>query len=67
MNLKALKSEMERQNITVTQLANLSGVKRSTIYRIINGETYCNIETARKISTSLKLKPKQVSTIFFED
>ena len=67
MNLEALKSEMDRQKITVTQLAEQSGVERSTIYRIINGESYCNIETARKIATTLKLKPKQVSTIFFED
>jgi gp16 family phage-associated protein len=67
MNYKELKSEMDRQKVSVQQLASMSGVDRATIYRIIGGETECNIETARKIATALKLKPKQVTTIFFEN
>ena len=66
MNREALKSEMEKKHLSADQLAAKSGVDRSTIYRILNGESNCSIESARKIVTALNLSAATAKSIFFE-
>lgn len=67
MNRDALKAEMDRKGLTADQLAVKTGMDRSTIYRILNGERQCTVESARKIVTALNLSAKSAKFIFFEE
>jgi plasmid maintenance system antidote protein VapI len=67
MNLEALKNEIDKQNIPIADLAEKCGMDRTTIYRIINGQSGCSIESAKKLIAGLKLSKKTASLIFFDD
>lgn len=67
MNRDLLKAELAKRNLSVDELANLVGMNKSTIYRVINGDTWCSVRTAAKIINALKLKPTIATQIFFED
>ena len=67
VNKEALKRELDKRNMSVEDLSDLTGVDRSTIYRILSGSSKCNVETATKIVNKLRLKPSVAMTIFFEE
>ena len=67
MNRDLLKAELSKRNLSVTELADIVGVNKTTIYRMLNGETVCSVRIAAKIINALKLKPKTATLIFFED
>lgn len=67
VNKDALRQELETRNMSVDDLSDLTGIDRSTIYRILNGSSKCNVETATKIVNKLRLKPTVAMSIFFED
>lgn len=67
MNRDLLKAELAKRNMSVDELASLVGMNKSTIYRVMNGDTWCSVKTAAKIINALKLKPKTAMQIFFED
>lgn len=47
-------AEMARQNISVKELSNRSGVSRVTLSSVRNGKS-CKTETALRIASALKL------------
>lgn len=67
MNREMLKSEMDKRKLSSSDLADMTGVHRTTIWRILNGEVACSTEIAAKIVNSMKLSPKTATAIFFED
>lgn len=67
VNKDALRQELETRNMSVDDLSDLTGIDRSTIYRILNGSSKCTVETATKIVNKLRLKPTVAMSIFFED
>lgn len=67
MNRDLLKKELADRNLSITDLASLVGMDRSTIHRVVNGETMCSVKTAAKIINALKLKPTIATQIFFGD
>lgn len=67
MKIDLLKVEMEKRKINAATLAEMSGLSRSTISRILNGQRGCTVAIAKQISESLHLKPKQAMEIFFEE
>lgn len=67
MNRELLKEEMDKQNLSMADLARLAEVDRSTIYRILNGDQKCTVKVAAKITNGMKLKPKLATQIFFDE
>lgn len=67
MNRELLKSEMEKRKVNVTTLSELAKINKSTLSRMLSGETECNVATAGKIATALKLSNKVAFQIFFEN
>ena len=67
MNTNLLKAELSKRNMSVDELADSIGVNRTTIYRLLKGETVCSVRIAAKIINAMKLKPKTATLIFFED
>lgn len=67
VNKEALKRELDSRKMTVDDLSDLTGIDRSTIYRILSGSSKCNVETATKIVNKLRLKPNVAMSIFFEE
>ena len=67
MNREMLKTEMDKRKLSSSELADMIGVNRTTIWRILNGETVCSTAIAAKIVNSIKLSPKTATAIFFED
>ncbi len=67
MNREMLKTEMDKRKMSMSDLADMIGVNRSTIWRILTGETVCSTTIAAKIVNGMKLSPKTATAIFFED
>lgn len=67
MNKELLKAEMDKRKMSANDLADIAGVNRSTIWRILTGETVCSTPIAAKIVNGMKLSPKTATAIFFED
>lgn len=67
VNKDALKQELDKRKMTVDDLSDLTGIDRSTIYRILSGSSKCNVETATKIVNKLRLKPNVAMSIFFDE
>lgn len=63
---KRLKIERQSRNISLRQLAELSGVNKTTIQRIESGEVSPSLETFEKIlnamSLCLKIESKRKNT-----
>ena len=53
--IKRIEQEMMKKGISKLKLSKLSGVKRSTIYNIFNGNVEIKIEALRKISKVLNV------------
>lgn len=66
MNQALLKEEMDKRNMTATDLARIADVDKSTISRILSGEAICTVATAAKISNAMKLSNRATMSIFFE-
>ena len=49
---KKLRIELVRRELSQAQLANLSGLSRSTISGILSGRS-CSVQTAEKVSSAL--------------
>lgn len=67
MNIPAFKEELSKRELSIEEVAKMAEVDKTTIYRIINGESKCTVSTAAKIVNALKLKPSVATNIFFEN
>lgn len=67
VNREALREELDKRKMTVDDLSDITGIDRSTIYRVLNGTSNCTVETATKIVTKLRLKPSVAMSIFFDE
>ena len=67
MNKELLKEEMDKQHLSMADLARIAEVDRSTISRILSGEQICSVKIAARITNGMKLKPKLATQIFFEE
>lgn len=67
MNRTLLKEVMEKKNVTITTLSETARINKSTLSRILSGETECNVSTASKIASALKLSNKTAFQIFFAE
>ena len=67
MNRELLRAEMNKRNMNASELAELANVEKSTISRILSGETACTVATAGKIAQAMRLSNKATIQIFFED
>lgn len=54
--VKTIKAEMERQEVSVQQLAIHVGISASTLYRAFNGEFKLNLEVIENLLAALGLK-----------
>ncbi|MEG2078335.1 helix-turn-helix domain-containing protein [Chryseobacterium sp.] len=57
MIFKFIKERMEEKKITEFELANLTGVPRSTLNRNFKGETEITFSTILKICGALEIRP----------
>lgn len=66
IDTQLLRKEMNDKNINISRLSELSGVDKSAISRLVNGESKtCTVETAQCISDALKLNHTKRGLIFF--
>lgn len=66
IDTQLLRKEMEDKNMNISRLSELSGVDKSAISRLVNGESKtCTVETAQNISNALKLNHTKRGLIFF--
>lgn len=54
--IKTIKSEMERQELSVQALAEKAGVSFVNLYAIFNGETSPTIATTEKLMRALNMR-----------
>ena len=66
MNTQALKQAMAERQITSKQLASQTGISPSYLSLVLNGQRNCSIKLANRITSALKLKQKEIITIFFK-
>lgn len=66
VNIEMLNDEMKKNRYTITDLANKSGVDKSTISRLLDGRS-CSVSTAQKIVVALNITPQKAGLIFFGD
>ena len=67
MNRQLLKEEMDKRGLNITRLAEVSGVDKSLISRILSGDRDCNVLTAQKLAKGMKLSNTKTVLIFFGD
>lgn len=68
MNIVKLREQLASKGVSASDLAERSGVDKAVISRLLNGiSKSCTVDTAQKISSALKLTPKQSASIFFEN
>lgn len=61
-----LLNEMKEKSINSLELSRISGVDKSVISRILNGETRsCTVGTAQRIAEALNLDATKSGLIFF--
>jgi predicted transcriptional regulator len=58
--IKAIKAEIQRQDIPVPDLAAASGIAFSTLYRMLNGETKPLLKNVEDLENILRIKYKRV-------
>lgn len=58
--IKAIQSEIDRQEIAVPDLAAAVSVAFSTLYRMLNGDTDPTLSIVEDLETVLKIKYKRV-------
>lgn len=59
-NIERINYEMEKQGVTVAQLAELAGVSRQWIYDIKNGQESATLTTLEALAKALKIQPKDL-------
>lgn len=65
VNIKLLEEEMDKKHVSVSELARMSNVDKSTISRLLNGQRACSIATAQAIVQALEIPSKKAGLIFF--
>lgn len=67
IKVEILERKMQELGLNLSSLAQLSGVDKSTLSRILNKETCsCSIVTANRLVRALSLENEEVFHIFFE-
>lgn len=64
MNIKLLEEEMDKKHVSVSELARMSNVDKSTISRLLNEQRACSIATAQAIVQALDIPSKKAGLIF---
>lgn len=64
MNIKLLEEEMDKKHVSVSELARMSNVDKSTISRLLNEQRACSIATAQAIVQALEIPSKKAGLIF---
>ena len=59
-NVERINYEMEKQGLSVAQLAELARVSRQWIYDIKNGQESATLATLEALATALKVQPKDL-------
>ena len=54
--LRSVRREMRRQGVTAYRLSQLTGLGKSHVYRLLEGENMPSIESAERIANALGLK-----------
>lgn len=54
--VQALKAEMKRQEMSMSELAQRSKMELSTVYRVFNGERSPNLKTIEDMAAALDMK-----------
>ena len=67
VNIKLLEEEMDKNNVSVSELARMSNVDKSTISRLLNEQRTCSIATAQAIVQALNIPSKIAGLIFFSN
>lgn len=67
IDVERLKAEMDKNKMSISKLATVSGVDKSIISRILSKESKsCTIGTANAICKALKLSSDDAVSIFFK-
>ena len=67
IKVEILERKMQELGLNLSSLAQLSGVDKSTLSRILNKKTCsCSIVTANRLVRALSLENEEVFHIFFE-
>lgn len=64
VNIKLLEEEMDKKHVSVSELARMSNVDKSTISRLLNEQRACSIATAQAIVQALEIPSKKAGLIF---
>lgn len=67
VNIKLLEEEMDKNNVSVSELARMSNIDKSTISRLLNEQRTCSIATAQAIVQALNIPSKIAGLIFFSN
>jgi transcriptional regulator with XRE-family HTH domain len=59
-NLERINYEMDRQKLTVRELANLSGISHQLIYELKSGKENTSLATLDAIAKALNIEPKDL-------
>ncbi|MBD9052059.1 MAG: XRE family transcriptional regulator [Holdemanella biformis] len=65
VNVKLLEEEMDKKHVSVSELARMSNVDKSTISRLLNEQRACSIATAQAVVQALDIPSKKAGLIFF--
>ena len=60
INIQRLRIIMAEQNINKTQLAEKSGITRSTLYLLFKRSKYSSWSTLEKITNALNIEPSEI-------
>lgn len=64
VNVKLLEEEMDKKHVSVSELARMSNVDKSTISRLLNEQRACSIATAQAVVQALDIPSKKAGLIF---
>lgn len=56
----SIKNIRQRKGITITELSKITGISRTTIYKLEEQNNNPNLDTIVKISSGLKEKPEKI-------
>lgn len=64
INIRELKAEMVRNDVTQRELASLIGISRSGLYKKLTGQNNFTLDEVRKIRDILNLDNETICNIF---
>ena len=67
MNLKALKAEIIKNGLTISQLADMIDLERKTLYHRMNGSIQFKLHEVVAIAKILKLSDDDIIRIFLKE